>query len=359
MAKGVRDLRETQIKFCATLPPGAGWDVAQVPAARIVGQCGMKKLVNRVLPTEATGLMSDHIIDRYYDPWIMAELPITPGDEGLTFNQFPWFLEMGAVGGITPVGVAPAAQVWTFIPVLTAADMPQVASIGYGDNAGSWISHCCFARNLVISGAFQGPWQIDADIVGRDMEVEGLIDLPYPTDAASFGPLQTILGQMTVLNTHPSCTFAAPTPVEGSLIDWRITIPGFHAKFFQDGALYYSIMGLASRHLTFEATVEWDSVFAAAEHAIWAASHMAATPSAPRYMQLVATGGLIPLVVPAASYQAQIDMVLMYESFETLDQRDGNDIVKFTARTAYDVGCAVAGVPEWQVVVTNGDAALP
>ena len=76
-------------------------------------------------------------------------------------------------------------------------------------------------------------------------------------------------------------------------------------------------------------------------------------------MHLVATGGLIALVVPAASYQAQIDMVLMYESFETLDQRDGNDIVKFTARTAYDVGCAVAGVPEWQVVVTNGDAALP
>jgi len=306
----------------------------------------MKKLVNRVFPTEATGLMSDHIISRYYDPWVMAELPIATGDEGLTYQQFPWFLSMGAIGVLNS-----AAGIWTFTPALTTADMPYVASIIYGDNAGSWISHCCFARQLVISAAFQGPWNMEADIVGRDMAEDSLEDIAYPT------PLNTILGQMTILNTHPNCQFASATPVPGTLIDWRITIPGFHAKFFQDGELYFSIMGLASRHLTFEATVEWDSAWALVEHRNWAASHMAATPSAPRYMELVATGG--PTGGAPANYGAEIRMVLMYESFETLEERDGNDIIKFVARTAYDVGPCDGGVNEWEVEVSNALAALP
>jgi len=318
--------------------------------ARLVGKCGMKKIVNRVFPTEATGVMSDHIISRYYDPWIMAELPISTGDEGLTFQQLPWFLNMGAVGVLTG-----AAGLWTFTPTLTAADMPYPATIRYGDNALAWESCCCFARQLVISGAFQGTWNIEADIIGRDME-EHAFETPllaYPT------PLETILGQMTVLNTDTTCAFGAPANVPGSLIDWRITIPGFHAKFFQDGALYYSIMGLASRHLTFEATVEWDSVFAAAEHAIWATSHLVTPASAPRYFQLVATGSTPAAPPPAAALNATINMVLMYESFETLEERDGNDIIKFTARTAYDVSCALAGIPEWQIIVNNTEIALP
>jgi len=181
--------------------------------------------------------------------------------------------------------------------------------------------------------------------------------LPYPTTTAG-APLETILGQMTVLNTHPSCAFGAATPVSGSLIDWRLTIPGFHAKFFQDGRLDFSIMGLASRHLTFEATVEWDSVFAAAEHAIWATSHMVTPVSAPRYFQLVATGGTPVAAPPAATKNVTINMVLMYESFETLEERDGNDIIKFTARTAYDVACPGA-IAEWQIIVNNTELTLP
>jgi len=343
---GVRDLREIQIKFCTTQPPTATWDAAQTPIARIVGTCGMKKVVNRVFPTEATGLMSDHIMGRYYDPWVMAELPIAMGDEGLTYQQFPWYLAMGAVGVLNS-----AAGVWTFTPMLTAADYPYVASIIYGDNAGAWIANACFARQLMISAAFKGPWNLEADIVGRDMDEDSLEDIAYPT------PLNTILGQLTVLNTHPNCQFGSATKIPGKLIDWRLTIPGFHPKFFQDGIHWYSIMGLASRHLTFEATVEWDSAWSKAEHAIWAASHFAATPSVPRYMELVATGG--PTGGAPATYSTEIKMVLMYESFETLEERDGNDIVKFVARSVYDVGPCDGGFNEWSIEVNNAIAALP
>jgi len=197
---------------------------------------------------------------------------------------------------------------------------------------------------------------MEADIVGRDM-VEHALERPllaYPT------PLETILGQMTVLNQHVDCTFTTATPkIDGFLIDWRLTIPGFHAKFFQDGRQDFTIMGLASRHLTFEATVEWDSVFAAAEHAIWATSHLTTPASVPRYFQLVATGSTPAAPPPAAALDVTINMVLMYESFETLDERDGNDIIKFTARSAYDVGPCVGGTSEWQIIVNNTEIALP
>ena len=353
MTKGVRDLRMIEIGFQDDfIPPAAGWDTCVVPTERLVGICGMKKIVNRVFPTEATGLMSSHIKERYYDPWIMAELPITTGEEGLTFQQLPWYLNMGAVGVLNGTN-----GLWTFTPALTAADMPYPATIRYGDNALAWESCCCFARQLVISGAFQGPWNMDADIVGRDMKIHAFESplLAYPT------PLETILGQMTVLNQDGTgCAFEDLTQVEGSLIDWTITIPGFHAKFFQDGIATFSIMGLASRHLTFEATVEWDSTWAAAEHAIWATSHLTTPASVPRYFQLVATGSTPAAPPPTAgALDVTINMVLMYESFETLEERDGNDIIKFTARTVYDVDCKDAGIPEWQIIVNNTETTLP
>lgn len=343
MTKGIRDLRMIEIGFQG-LATGAICGTPATPTARLVGTCGMKKLTNLVFPTEATGLMSDHILNRVYSPWVMAELPLATGEEGLTFQQLPWYLAMGAEGGVTGTGTG-TPKTWAFCPDLAAGDFPEVATIRYGDNAGVWEASCCFARGLVISGAFQGPWQIEADVVGRDMETAAFEDLPYPTDVASYGPLETILGQMTSFYKDATCQFAAvPTVVTGSLIDWRATLPGFHPKFFQDGQLYYTTMGLASRHITLEATVEWDSVFAAAEHANWISQ-------TPVYVRIQGVGAT------PANATATIDMVLMYESFDTLDQRDGNDIVKFVARTVYDVGCVA--VPEWCITVINTFAALP
>lgn len=323
MVQGIKDLRQIEIGFQVDC------DTEAVAAVRLVGRCGMKKNIPRVFPSEPTGLMSSNILTRFYDPWVMAELPLTPGEEGLTFEQFPYYLAMGAVGGVT----GPA---WAFIPDLVAGDLPSLATIRYGDNAGVWQSECCFARQLVISASSQSPWQIEADVIGRDMVVSAFTPEDYPV------ALETILGQMTTFFVDDTCAAFGTGDILGSLIDWRLTIPGFHPKFFQDGMLQYSTMGLASRHLTLEATVEWDDTFAAAEHADWILN-------TPRYMRIEAAG--------AAPNLATIDLVVHYESFETLDERDGNDTIKFVARTAYDDACVA--VPEWSITVTNSDAALP
>jgi hypothetical protein len=363
MTKGIRDLRQIQIAFQKDEDDAPACSRAVTPTARLVGTSGMKKTVNRVFPAEPTGLMSSHIIGRHYDPWLLCEVPITTGEEGLTYQQLPWFLAMAVTSGVSGDGVG-TPKTWEFCPSLTAGDMPDLATLRYGDNAAVWQTTCAFARQLVISAAAQGSWEIEADIIGRDMKNTYLYkgyglygDYPvayspyydmffetiaYPT------PLETILGQKTSLYVDLSCEFAAtPTKKTGYLIDWRVTVPAFHPKFFQDGELYYTTMGLASRCLTFEATMEFDTVFT--KHVLWDA-WVAGTPV---YARLLATGSVID---DPTTYTAQIDMVLDLESFETLEERDGNDIIKFTGRTVYDVAC---DVPEWCITVVNIDTDLP
>ena len=337
MTQGIRDLRQIQIGFQG-LATGTICATPATPTARLVGQCSMTKDPGRVFPTEATGVMSEHIINRSYDQYSMAPLSLTPGDEGVTFQQLPWFLAMGAEGGVTGTGTG-TPKTWAFCPDLVNGDLPEVATIRYGDNARVWEASCCFATQLTISAASQAPWQISADVVGRDMETASFETIAYPTG------LETILGQMTSFYKDASCQFAAsPTVVTGSLIDWTVTVPGFHPKYFQDGALYYTTMGLKSRHLTLAATVEWDSAFAAGEWDNF-------DNGTPVYVRIEGVGAT------PANATATIDMVLMYESFETLDERDGNDTIRFTARSVYDVACTE--VPEWCITVINTSAALP
>lgn len=348
--KGIRDLRQMQIAF---QKDGGNPDCGTpaTPSARLVGMCGMKKTVNRVFPAEATGLMSSHIISRYYDPFLLAEVPIETGEEGLTFEQLPWFLAMGVAKGKSGVGVG-NAKTWTFCPDLADGDMPDVATIRYGDNAAVWESSCCFARQLVISSSFQSAWDMKADIIGRDAlnnyYYYGSYYDQYFETVAYPTPLHTILGQMTSFYVDSTCEFAAtPTQRVGYLIDWTLTIPAFHPKFFQDGVLYYTTMGLASRALMLEATLEFDDDFT--KKVLWDGW----TDGTPFYMRIEALGDEI---AGGGRHTARIDLVLEFDTFDPLDERDGNDIVKFNARTVYDVAC---DVPEWCIYVINTGAALP
>ena len=337
---------------------------AVTPSARVVGKYGMKKTVNRVFPTEATGLIASHIIGRNYDPWLLCEVPMDTGDEALTYEQFPWYLAMGVKKGVTGEGVG-LDKTWTYCPTLTAGDMPDLATIRYGDNAAVWQTTCAFARQLEISASFKGPWNMKADVIGRDMKNTYLYkgyglygDYPDPYSPyydmffetiAYPTPLNTILGQTTSFYINTSCEFAAtPTKHTGSLIDWTVTIPCFHPKFFQDGELYYTTMGQASRHLALEATLEFDTELA--KHKVWDGW----INRTPMYIRLQSVGAMMTGV--AVPYSATIDMVLEIDTFDTLEERDGNDIIKFSARSVYDVAC---DVPEWCIYVVNLDSALP
>ena len=336
--KGIKDLRQMQICFQAACEtPGT-------VTSRLVGTCGIDRETGRVLPTNPTGLMSKNILGRAYDTFYSGVGPLATPDDGLTYQQIIWWLSMGCVGGVVPA-ISGTGWSWTFAPDLDDGDMPDVAQLIYGDNAAQWQGTCGFGTETKISSAFKAAWQIDMATVWQDWDnaAVAFAAIVYPT------PLDPILGQMTTFALDTTCLFGVvPTVLTCYLIDWTLTIPGFHAKYFQDGTMGYNCYGLASRALTFEFTLEFDDTVTKA--LVWDSYR----DKLPVYVQLVATG---PEYAVGENYSVTINMCLEIKDAQPLDERDGNDIMKFTAETVYDVGCAAC--QEWEIIVINDEAALP
>lgn len=345
--KGIRDLRK--MEFCKQTDCATLGTVAR----RLVGQCGVIRNPSRVFPREATGLMSENILGRAYDTSLIGEGPLTPGEEGLTFQELTYYLGMGAVGGVSPTDADPVFT-WDFCPDLVNGDMPDVITLIYGDNAAQWEGVCGFAKSLRLSGAFNAPWNLEADMVFQDWDNAAVAfeDLPWPS-----AYLDVMLGQKTRFYLDDSCHFlATPTRRQGYLIDWDILIPGFHPKFFADGSLSYTTMGLDSRHLEVVFTVEFDDDLAKA--VIWDGYR----DGTAIYIRLFAEGGNIP--TDGVNFSATFDMVLEVKHAETLDERDGNDIIKFTGETVYDIDCDSANCAptegfEWAIQVVNNVSEIP
>jgi len=335
---GIKDLRRIQLGVEIY-----GYGTPVTPTAQLVG--GLDAIENRfrIFTSEASGVMSAH--RRAYDQAIQAELAFDAGDEGATFEQIINFLSMALIGGVVPVPVGAAGYAWTFTPNLGAGNVPDIFTMRYGDNQRCWESEGVFATELALSAAFQEGWRLTSALIGDQMG-EGATFAPgitYPT------PLETVLAQMTRLYIDDTWATLGTTPITGTLIDWGWTLPAFHPKFFQDGQLTYSDIGLASRALALELTFEFNAQ-AVAERLLW----MARTP---RFIRLEATGGVINAGVPPDLKTVRLDMCVVYEGTDPLDERDGNDTMRFTGRSVND-GTAQPG-HEFQVMVLNTIDALP
>jgi len=329
---GIRDLRRIQL---AQQTWGYG---AATPTEQLVGMLDARENRNRLFPAEATGIMS--AARRAYDQSVIAELAFDAGDEGATFEQLIYFLGMAVCGGVTPTPVGALGHLWTFAPNLTAGDRPEIYTLRYGDNQRCWQSAEVFATEMRLSAATEESWRLTADLRGDQMAPSAFETIAYPV------PLETILAQMTRLYIDNSWATLGSTPVLGTLIDWEVTTPGFHAKFFQDNDLRFSDIGLASRSLAVSFTFEFNAG-TVAERLLWIAR-------TPRFIRLEGQGSLIN--APADYHEAIIDMCVVYDGTEPLDERDGNDIMRFTGLTVYDP----TGVGhEFEFRVQNTVAALP
>jgi len=313
---GIRDLRRVQLG-----KEIYGYAAAVTPTAQLVGALSAVENRNRLFPAEASGIMSSH--RRSFDQAVQAQLGFDAGDEGATFEQLIILLSMCVQGGVAAVAVPPNGYLWTFSPDLAAGDRPDIYTMRYGDNQQCWESEGVFGLSMVLGAAVQESWKVTAEMLGDQMApAEFAAGVTYPT------PLETILAQMTTIYLDGTWAALGTTPVDATLIDWELTIPGFHAKFFQDGQMTYSDIGLASRSFGVRMTLEFNGN-AAAEWLDWRAA-------TPRFLRLLAMGSQINAGPPIDNHFAQIDMAIIWDSYEYLDERDGNDIMRFTGRTIYD-----------------------
>ena len=167
-----------------------------------------------------------------------------------------------------------------------------------------------FATGLTISGEAGKSWLFEASVVGGEVT--------YPNAlSASLSPGTTLTPiRMADTTIYIDSTYAAigGTPISASLISFNWKLEELqHQKLFA-GSLWPNGRGNARWKTTLELVVE------------------AATDAfeVERDKLLLTTQTAIRIKATSGSHSAAIDGMYMLEDIDTLDDRDGNNIVKMT-----------------------------
>lgn len=156
---GLKALRKIQIGEEST--KGA----AVAATAALLGQLTMKSSPTIHQPAEERGQLAE--FSRSVKVANLAELTYE-GDA--TFEQILYLLHMGVLGNVTPSADG-TARTWTFTPTMAAATVFDSFTIEYGDDVEQWETEHCMASLVEFIFAMNEPVRMRGDIFGRKMTV--------------------------------------------------------------------------------------------------------------------------------------------------------------------------------------------
>jgi hypothetical protein len=154
---GIASLRRIQIGEESTKGD------AVAATAALLGALTMKQSPTIYKPPDERGNMSEST--RSVKVAQMADL-VWSGE--LTFEQVLYWLHMGVAGNITPVS-GESNYVWNFAPALTAAGTFDSFTIEAGDDIQANEVEYCMASQIEISGGMNEPLKATVTIFGRQM----------------------------------------------------------------------------------------------------------------------------------------------------------------------------------------------
>lgn len=328
---GIRAFRKIQIGKEATRGTA-------VPAtAKLMGELTMKETLSLHRPELDVGRFS-----RINTSEVAGRIAELSFKGGATFEQILYFLLMGVKGNITPTQPdGESTYLWTFSPNLEASNVPDSFTVEYGDNVKAYESEYALASNLEISGAVDEALQLAADMFARQMTEATFT--PALTDPS----VESVLMNKGKLYIDDAGTGIGTTEKSSTLIAFTWRLPtGLVAKKYADGELYFSSFGEQKRGIELELTFAFNSN-ASAERANFVSQTK-------RFIRLEFTGSEIE-----TSYNKKLtlDMCCLYnpDGWNTLEERDGEDIVAVTLSSVYDA----TWQKEFEVAVQNALATLP
>jgi len=266
----------------------------------------------------------------------------------LSFEQIGYFLGMGVKGAVAGAG-GPPLYTYTYNPDEISDPAPDtytierrlsdmLASPGYDDIEMEY----CFARQFTIKGAEgeEAVWQIDADIVGRQVTSTTL------TGAIAVPTVEEILVLKTAVYINDTWAALGNTQITGQVLDFSLTYDtGLKELFCPDGNLFFSRYSFAgspgrARGATLDLTMLVSTQMAA--------ERTKAQAGATRFVQLKATG--------ASSKEVTLGMAVQHESGDIAEvgAKDGLRIVSMKLVPLYDA----TGAAHFKAVVKNLLAAL-
>ncbi len=337
MAAGIRALRKIQIGYEAATP---GTPVAAT--ARLVGTLGMKMDQKYYRPSDLeTGRLSE--FERSIVVGQQAKLPFAAD---ANYQQLGYILEMGVKGAIAGVGPTDGQYIHTFLPNLAAANAPSAYTLEYGDDVQAYRSPFCYATGFEISGSLDDAVKVKANLVGQYVAQNAFTGaIASPT---LLTPVITGTGKFYIDALWATMVGATPTQVTVTLIDFSYKVPDAILPVkYADGTIYFSAQAEKKRHVELNLTLAYNAIVAHASTGLWV--NYIASPQTPKFIGIKFTG---PLVGTTHYNELNLFGCFIIDDFDTLTEREGQDIVKLKLVSQYDP-TAPADTNEWEIVLKN------
>lgn len=225
------------------------------------------------------------------------------------FEEIPYMLSM-AMGNVTPAGGG-SPYTWTFGLPTTVAEDFALYSVEFTDGGTHVVrAEDVFATDLTITGTAGKTWQFVNTLAGGATTYPGVLT-GTPSALTTLTPIRMA---DTVLYVDAAYANVGTTAVSAALIDFSWKLEGLqHIKQFA-GSLYPNGRGNDRWKTTLELTIEASDATFQTE----AAKLLNTTQTA---LQVKATSG---------SYSIALQGMFMLQNWDTLDDRDGNNTVKYT-----------------------------
>lgn len=210
-----------------------------------------------------------------------------------TFEDLPWWYQLGMKGGVAGVLQNTTAYKYDFIPDSTS-DTLKSATFEDGDDTQAWRMPFGMVDSFSITGALGQPWLLELTIIGADLTPQAF--------TAAIGDrvtedIETHLTKLAIGNVG-----AVPAGfLTGQVIGFKLNVANHLArKYFMDG-LATPVMGgvgRADREVSLEVTWEGNAA-TVAERALWVSGTQ-------RVARLQANGTTIAGSSPSQTKQAEI-----------------------------------------------------
>ncbi|MPZ13981.1 MAG: hypothetical protein GEU73_06090 [Chloroflexi bacterium] len=239
-----------------------------------------------------------------------------------TFEDILYPLAMAIRGNVTPttpVG-ATAARLWTFTPDLVTPNTPDTFTLEFGDNAQAYEVEHVFATSLELSAALGDPWEISAELIGRQVTPTTF------TPALPDRDVRTPVCPLTRLYVDDGGGTIGTTQIMTTLLDWTWSLPEhFNAKRYQDGTLYFTSHGELPMAPELTLTCEHNAQIVALRGKY--------VDGIRQLVRIQATGEEVEAGFPRL---VTIDGSYLITEFSGFDEADGRTTVELTLRGEYD-----------------------
>lgn len=261
-----------------------------------------------------------------------------------TFQQVIHLFEAGilAVGTGSADGSG-SGKIYTYPIPTTAAPTTKTYTIEGGDNQQAEVMEYSFVEKLTLDGESKKAIMMGADWQGRQIAKQAFTgSLSIPTvSGMAFGKTKLYIDG--VADTYGSSLISA------SLLGWGLEYTtGLQPVFTDGGNLYFGFAKMVQPMATLSVTLEHDANSVAEKDAFRAETA--------RLLRLLVTGAA--LTTAGTSYSVEtmvVDLAGKWESFDKIDEIDGNDILKGTFRMGYNATVGNAG----KFIVVNELASVP